>query len=90
MPIPEEAADTQVIAPEIQGDEPDVVSAPPACEVKEAPVPPAPRVRQTRRPAPRIAPPILEHRMPGVSVSRQAYEMAGFSRDQQIGSAGMP
>jgi hypothetical protein len=85
---PEEAMDAQAVAPEVDSGEPNVVSAPPASECAEPPVPAAPRVYQTRRPAARIAPPILENRVPGVNVSRQLYEMAGFPRDQAIGSVG--
>jgi len=90
MPIPEEPVQAQAVVPVVEETPADVQPAAPVCETRE-PVAPAPRrAPQIRRPAARIAPPILEHRVPGVSVSRQVYEMAGFPRDQLIGSAGMP
>lgn len=90
MPMPEEPMQAQAAAPVVEETPADVQSAAPVRQARE-PVAPAPRrAPQIRRPATRVAPPILEHRVPGVSVSRQAYEMAGFRRDQLIGSAGMP
>lgn len=92
MPVPEATAEPQAAdLTEVQEEETSAAEpAPQACEKKEPAAAPARVVRQPRRPAPRIAPPVLEHRVPGVNVSRQAYEMAGFPRDQQIGSAGIP
>lgn len=82
--IPEEFVDAQAAAPAVERE-----PVAPVRESREPVVVAAPRAQPVRRPAPRIAPPILEQRVPGVNVSRQVYEMAGFPRDQHVGSAGM-
>jgi len=92
MPVPEATMEPQAAA-SAEAQEQDATAvepAPQACEKKEPAAAPARVVQQPRRPAPRIAAPVLEHRVPGVSVSRQAYDMAGFPRDQHVGSAGIP
>ncbi|MBP8912453.1 MAG: hypothetical protein KBI32_13220 [Phycisphaerae bacterium] len=83
-PVPQESVDPQAAAPAV---EPEPVA--PVRQSREPAVASVPRAEPIRRVAPRMAPPLVEQRVPGVNVSRQVYEMAGFARDQHVGSAGI-
>ena len=87
MPVPGGAGGAQVAAPMIEDAEPGIQAASPAGGDQTRPPPrTARRTYEYRRPVARIAPPPYENRGPGINVSRQLYEMAGFPRDQQVGS----
>jgi hypothetical protein len=67
--------------------EPVAETAPVACESLAPQVQAAPTVGTPRQPAARTSPARrYPNRGPGINVSRQLYEMAGFTRDQQVGS----
>jgi hypothetical protein len=82
----EEPMQARVVPPVPEDIEPGIQAAPSVGETREPTVQAAPPAYQYRRPAARVAPPRYENRGPGINVSRQLYEMAGFTRDQQVGS----
>jgi len=86
MPIPDEPPTAQVIPPIAEEDELGIQATLPAYESREPAVQAPASAYEYQRPAARMAPPRYENRGPGINVSRQLYDMAGFTRGQQVGS----
>lgn len=83
--FPGEPMETQTVPPVAEDTRADSPAEPSGLETKESAVPAASPAYQSRRPVARPAPGRYQNRGPGINVSRQLYEMAGFTRDQQVG-----